>query len=248
MSVVVDCFLWDLTVNAFRLLPKIYEIVTLGSTDTYHFLRTVQYFPSDFFANSVKKLCLSVSVSGNHAERILSLCSGVTDLAFWVDYLLTTPGQSIIPIISTLPLRRLSIELEHFIFLFSDPSVNHGWCEGLTHLDIRFWTHTTSPVIPYLDRLPSLAYLALRLQHNQPSEESLLDILSTCTALKVLIIYDHPDSLEESVWPTDPRVIYLPYPPNVIQDWESQACEDISCDWCWAEELIRKKIGTGACV
>lgn len=55
-----------------------------------------------------------------------------------------------------------------------------------------------------------------------------------------MIIYDHSESGEESVWPTDPRVVYLPYPPNVIQDWESQAREDITCDWFWAEEITRK--------
>ena len=228
--------------SSVRLLPKIYEIVTLGSRDTQLFLRTLRYFPGHFFANHVKKLCLSVSVIGKHAESILSACSGVTDLAFWVDYLRTPPSRSLLPVIfSTLPLRRLSIELEHFIFLFSDPSVNHAWCDGLTHLDIRFWKHTTSPIIPYLDRFPSLAYLALRLQHNQPCEASLLNILSVCKTLQIMIIYDHSEG-EELIWPMDPRVIYLPYPPNVIQDWESQAREDVTCDWFWAKELIRKHL------
>ena len=227
--------------DSIRILPKIYEIVTLGSMDTNLFVRTLQCLPRHFFVDHVKKLCLSISVDAREAEYILSVCSGVTDLAFWVDYLHTTPGRSIVPIISTLPLRRLSIELEHFMFLFSDPSVNHSWRDGLTHLDLRFWKHTTSPVIPYLDRLPSLTYLALRLQHNQASEASLLNILSACRALRVLIIYyDQSETVEELVWSTDPRVIYLPYPPNVIQDWESQAREELSCDWFWAEELIEK--------
>jgi len=226
-----------------RLLPKIYEIITLGSMDTNLFVRTMQCLPRHFFVDHVKKLCLSISVNARQAESILSVCSGVTDLAFWVDYLRATPSrsQAIVPIISTLPLRRLSIELEHFIFLFSEPSINHSWCGGLTHLDLRFWKHTTSPVIPYLDRLPSLTYLSLRLQHSQACEASLLNILSACRTLRILIIYyDQSESVEELVWSTDPRVIYLPYPPNVIQDWESQAREEMSCDWFWAEELIEK--------
>jgi hypothetical protein len=223
-----------------RLRPQIFGIVTLGSMDTNLFLRTLQCLPRHFFVDHVKKLCLSVSVTATQAERILSVCSGVTDLAFWVDYLRITPSRSILPLISALPLRRLSIEMEHFIFLFSDPSVNHVWCDGLTHLDIRFWKQTTSPVIPYLDRLHSLTYLALRLHHNLACEASLLSILSSCRALRIMIIYDHPESGEELIWPTDPRVIYLPYPLNVIQDWESQAREDSTCDWFWAEELIQK--------
>ncbi|CAA7264421.1 unnamed protein product [Cyclocybe aegerita] len=224
-----------------RLQPHIYEMVTLGSDDTALFLRTMGSLPPEFFANTVKKLCLSVSVSGRNATRILSACTGVMDLAFWVDYIGTVPNRSLVPYISPLPLRKLSVEVSHFLALFPTGGTRHPWCEYLTHLDIIFWTHEMAPVIPPLDRLPSLTHLALRLGHNQPQEASLSSILSTCQALKVLIIFDDAEeAAEETVWMVDPRVVFMPYPANVVREWEAQARQEESCSWSRAEELVRR--------
>ncbi|KAJ3512713.1 hypothetical protein NLJ89_g3361 [Agrocybe chaxingu] len=223
------------------LQPHIYEMVTLGSDDTALFLRTMGSLPQQFFANSVKKLCLSVSVSGRNATRILRACTGVTDLAFWVDYIGTVPNRSLIPYISPLPLRKLSAEVSHFLALFPTGEIIHPWCECLTHLDIIFWTHEMAPVIPPLDRLPSLTHLALRLRHNQTQEAALSTILSTCRALKVLIIFDDAEeAAEEKVWTVDPRVVFMPYPTNVVREWEAQARQEESCSWSRAEELVRR--------
>ena len=198
--------------------------------------------PNNFLANQVRHLCLSISVSSVNAERILSVCTGATDLAFWVDYIGVTDDHSIAPLLSPLRLRRLSIELKHFDALFSDTSIRHAWCDSLTHLDIIFWNDELSPDIPHLNHLSSLTHLALRLRHNHPREESLLNILSY-QQLEVIIIYDEPDSPEEEViWTTDPRVVYLPYPANVVTEWEAQARQDDMCSWSRAERAIRKYI------
>lgn len=201
----------------------------------------MQSMPDNFLAKHVRHLCLSISVSNVNAERILSVCTGTTDLAFWVDYIGVTDGLSIAPLLSPLRLCRLSIELKHFDALFSDTSIRRAWCDSLTHLDIIFWNDELSPDIPHLNHLSSLTHLALRLRHNQPREESLLNILSY-QQLKVIIIYDEPDSQEEVIWTTDPRVVYLPYPANVITEWEAQARQDDMCSWSRAERAIRKYI------
>ncbi|KAF8966631.1 hypothetical protein BDZ97DRAFT_622358 [Flammula alnicola] len=219
--------------------PHIYDMVTLGSDDTALFLRTMETVPPEFFASHVKKLCLSVSVSAANAERILSVCKGVVDLAFWVDYLGRFPKRSIAPFISLLPLHKLSIELTHFTSLFSDPNSRHRWCDTLTHLEIIFWTHEMSPKVPHLHKLTSLTHLALRLRHSQVYEDSLFTILSECKHLKTLVIFDEPDT-EDMVWTEDPRVVYLPYPPKVVPEWEAQARKDVACSWSRAEDLVRK--------
>jgi len=216
-------------------------MVTLGANDTNLFLRTMDSIPPEFFSVHVTKLCLSVSVSAKNAKRILSTCTGVIDLAFWVDYLGTYPRHSIVPLISPLLLRRLSIELKHFLSLFTDAEPDHGWCETLTHLDIIFWTHELSPAIPHLEKLSSLTHLALRLRHGQAQEASLLAIVSARKSLKVLVIYDESDDPEDITWPADPRVVYLPYPSNVVREWETQAKRSPDCSWSRAEDLVRKR-------
>ena len=213
-------------------------MVTLGNTDTELFVRTMVSMPPDFISVNVKRLCLSVSVGGENATHILRSCTGVVDLAFWLDYLQTFPEQSLSALISPLPLRRLSIELSHFRTLFRESA---AWCETLTHLDIIFWSRETSPVIPYLDKLPSLSHLLLRLRHNRAKKGSLLAILSACKALKILVIYDDSDRTEDAVLvAVDPRVVKIHYPANVVRDWESRAKLDWNCTWSRAEELVRK--------
>ncbi|KIM47127.1 hypothetical protein M413DRAFT_23391 [Hebeloma cylindrosporum] len=222
--------------------PCIYDMVALGANDTKLFMRTVDSIPPEFFAVHVKKLCLSVSVGARNAKRILSTCTGVTDLAFWVNYLETYPRHSIVPLISPLPLRRLSIEMKHFLSLFTGPEPDHGWCETLTHLDIIFWTHELSPAIPHLEKLSSLTHLALRLRHSQAQEASLLAIVSARRSLKVLVIFDESDNPEDITWPADPRIVYLPYPSNVVREWEAQAEQGLDCSWSRAEDLVRKRV------
>ncbi|PPQ65347.1 hypothetical protein CVT26_000062 [Gymnopilus dilepis] len=221
--------------------PTIYEIVSLGSNDTHLFLRTINSLPAEFFAFHVKKLCLSVSVSARNAAKIVSVCKGVTDLAFWVDYLGVQGfrAEAITSSISALPLRRLSIEFKHFLSLFPDPNTRHVWDDSLTHLDLIFWTHETAPVIPPLPKLSILTHLALRLSHNQPSDDSLHAILSACRSLRVLVIFDDPETSEETAWSADPRVVFMPYPQNIVGEWEAQARDDDNNVWTRAEELVR---------
>ncbi|KAF8815113.1 hypothetical protein BYT27DRAFT_7249476 [Phlegmacium glaucopus] len=218
--------------------PYIYDMVTLGNTDTELFLRTMESMPPNFVAINVKRLCLSVSVGGGDAARILRACTGVVDLAFWVDYLQGFPEHSLLPLISPLPLRRLSIELAHYRSLFREPP---AWCETLTHLDVIFWSRVTSPVVPYLDQLPSLSHLLLRLRHNRAKKDSLLTILSACKALKILVIYDESDRTEDAVLAVDPRVVKIRYPANVVHDWEARAKLDLNGTWSRAEELVQKQ-------
>ena len=223
---------------AVRVQSFIYDMVTLGSSDTKLFLRTMDAVPPGFLANYVKRLCLSVSVDASDAERILGVCTGVVDLAFWVDYLRVFPAKPISPFIAPLPLQRLSIELNHFTSLFSDLNSQPKWADTLTHLDIVLWAAQTSNTIPHLDRLAALTHLALRPLHNIKNFDFSIT-LSSCKRLQVLILYDEPDS-DEGISSEDPRVVYMPYPFKIIPEWEAQARNEDECSWSRADELVRK--------
>jgi len=227
-----------------RVQPIIYEMVTLGENDAILFLRTMTSTPPDFLALRVKKLCLTVSVGAKNAKRILMACTGVVDLALWVDYLGAFPDDSIVQFIAPLRLHRLSIEIKHFKSLFADLEARQTWWDTLTHLDLVFWTHDDDPAAPHLTELSSLTHLSLRLRHSHPTAHSLSVILLACRRLRVLVIFDDPDlsDTEETISPMDPRIVWMFYPVNIVQDWEAQAKNDPHCIWSRAEDLVRSNI------
>lgn len=67
-------------------------MVVLGWDDCDKFLWAVEKKPREFFATSVTHLCLSYSVSSEKASRILEVCSGIVELALWVDF-----GGALVP-------------------------------------------------------------------------------------------------------------------------------------------------------
>lgn len=203
-------------------------MVTLGSSDTALFIRTLASKPAEFFATHVRCLCLSISVNPKDAERILSTCTGVRNLAFWVDYLSAFPDSSISHLISSLSLQRLSIEAHHLQAIYDDSfgsssSPNHTWYAGLTQLDIVFWgDDEDSHALPYLSQLQSLTQLGLWHPHTAVDEALIPLVLSACERLEILLLVIHEDDLIQNP-PTfqDSRVVLMPYPPTVVQDWEA---------------------------
>lgn len=203
-------------------------MVTLGSDDTVLFMRTLASKPAVFFATNVKSLCLSISVEPRDAERILAVCTGVRSLAFWVDYISTLSPTSMYHLISPLHLRKLSIEVQHFHALchstpgeFGNPS--QSWHARLTHLDIVFWEEDDEPgVLSYLTQLKSLSRLGLWNPHGLVNEDFVSHILDACEQLEILLlVIDEDDSGRTPPTFQDPRVVLLPYPAQIIQDWEA---------------------------
>lgn len=197
--------------------PYIYRIVTLGREDSDLFLRTMDMKPPEFFAAHVKHLCLSISVTAQKAIRILSVCTGVVELALWVNFggprSLFAPGaepnhnptppafpspanSSSEPVanpgvyLAALALRRLSIEHKHIVSFFAAPrSVRPAWYSTLTHLEVVFWERVLAPDIPGIGELTSLTHLSLGLRHASVHEKSewVEVIVKSCAKLEVLI-------------------------------------------------------------
>ncbi|KAJ3742605.1 hypothetical protein DFH05DRAFT_226590 [Lentinula detonsa] len=217
--------------------PSIYKMVTLGSRDVALFLRTMEMLPPEFFAQSVKRLCLTVSVKPNDAQKILQTCTGVTSLACWVDFLGWIPSVPFQKLLYPLSLRRLSIEVAHFQTL---SFLECAWIHSLTCLDLVFWKED-SLLISELRFLPALTHLALMLQHRDIEESALAYILSIAPSLQVLCLVTNEDDLErvEHTKRVDPRIVCLPHPERVL-DWEApyRGCPDM---WSHAEEIKEQR-------
>ncbi|KAJ3535612.1 hypothetical protein NMY22_g6404 [Coprinellus aureogranulatus] len=224
--------------------PFIYRVVALGKEDAVLFLRTVAAKPPEFFATHVKHLCLSIAVSSARATKILDVCSGVVELALWVDF-----GGTLSPTtskagasLSSLPLRRLSIEHAHFLsFLAAPKSVTPPWYDTLTHLEVVFWKRELSPVIPGLEVLSSLTHLTLGLRHAHVEEGWLSAIVACCPRLKVLIpMANEDDEVEEPFLLRNCWIVPLTYPHSVIENWEASYW-GLPDNYTRAEEEIRLK-------
>ncbi|KAJ4489873.1 hypothetical protein J3R30DRAFT_3276980 [Lentinula aciculospora] len=218
--------------------PFIYEMVTLGAGDIALFLRTMEMFPVDFFAQSVKRLCLTVSVKPIDARRILQACTGISSLACWVDFIGWTPSIPFRALLHPLPLRRLSIEVAHFKKL-SLPEC--AWIHSLTCLDLIFWRED-SLLISELRFLPALTHLALKfLQHPNIEDSALVYILSVAPALQALCLVTDEDDLEmfEHTKLVDLRVVCVPHPESVI-DWEASYRGRLNM-WSQVEGIIEQR-------
>lgn len=219
-------------------------MVTLGYDDTALFMRTLASKPAEFFATHVKCLCLSVSVEPADAEKILFTCTGVKMLAFWVDYLSAFPDSSISHLISPLPLHRLSIEAQHLHAICQSPSnpsrdFDSIWYTHLTQLDVVFWPENDSYTIPCLTHFPCLTHVGLWHPHGLVDENVILFVLDSCERLEILlIVVDESDLAQIHLTFQDPRVVLMPYPSTVIQDWEASFMGKPST-WARAKEARR---------
>ncbi|KAF9530484.1 hypothetical protein CPB83DRAFT_892760 [Crepidotus variabilis] len=216
-------------------LPCLYNTVSLSSNNT-SFLETIQsrHNSPTFFTKHIRKLCLPYYIPSKDAELILSLCSDVVDLAFWVDYHSSFPGRSIVPLLTSFPLRRLNIEARHFESLFV--GVNQpAWLHALSHLSIVYWNHDYPPELRHLDKLSSLTHLSLNVNDDHLTSTSLGKILSACKQLKLIAIYGQQQLLDQSVRPVDSRVVFTTYSVSVLREWELQANGLEGCAWKRAE-------------
>ncbi|KAF9525345.1 hypothetical protein CPB83DRAFT_859680 [Crepidotus variabilis] len=220
------------------ILPCLYNTISLKSNTTL-FLKTIQsrHDSPTFFTQHVRKLCLPHYTSSSDAELILSLCNNVINLAFWIDYYSTYPGRSIVPLLSSFPLRRLDIEVRHFDSLFVDVD-QPAWLHELTHLSLVYWDYDEDPDVLCFEKLPSLTHLALNVHEGQLTNVSLLKILSACKQLKVMAVYNQKGPTEESIWSVDSRVAFTTYFYDVLHEWELQANDLEGCGWERAEIQI----------
>ena len=219
-------------------------MVALDKEDAGMFLRTLETKPPEFFAAHVKHLCLSIAVPPPRATKVLGVCSGVVELALWVDF-----GGTLAPVtsragayLSSFPLRRLSIEHAHLLsFLAAPKPFTPPWYDTLTHLEVVFWKRELAPVVPGLEVLTSLTHLTLGLRHAHVEEEWLSAIVACCHRLKVLIpMANEDDDVEDPFVLGNCWVVPLTYPNSVVKNWEASFW-GLPDNYTRAEEEIRMK-------
>ncbi|KAJ7230836.1 hypothetical protein B0H12DRAFT_1240133 [Mycena haematopus] len=171
------------------------------------------WVPSPAISQHVKNLLISqYDVPLIQLERILSRCSVVQNLA-----LITVRGNSslLLPLLSAMPLRRLSIGRSLF------PSVGidftHPLFSRITHLHLVGGLDTTQEC-KGLAIMPNLTHLALLMKKSLSIFQS---TLTACTGLQVLIFlcfHPIPEMGLESL-AHDVRFVCLPA-PVFYADWQ----------------------------
>ncbi|KAF9059184.1 hypothetical protein BDP27DRAFT_1431698 [Rhodocollybia butyracea] len=199
----------------------IYETVVLDlpSSRTAALLRTIEAKPAGFFSRRVKRLYLSYSVTPAEAERILSVCTGLTQLTCWIQhqhdgwllrYLNSTPLSH---------LTRLSIKLDMVTERNSIPSFSDELYQNLTHLDIVLPPPLNSGTLIDWEALIALPHLKhLIIGDLFPSEHMYLipvlrQLLHSGPALEVLAIITNEPAMRgalESENFDDPRMLIIP--------------------------------------
>ncbi|KAH6903354.1 hypothetical protein BKA70DRAFT_1515189 [Coprinopsis sp. MPI-PUGE-AT-0042] len=152
----------------------------------------LQLKSAEFLHLHVKRLCITYgSMSMDETSTVLSTCTGVVNLAFWlawlegdsaIDVIIDRPKMS--RVISQLPLRRVELPYEQ-LFEVERKSLGigffPGWCMTLTHLEVLYRSLSSKDghiVVPFLQHLTALAHLALDWRIFSPELHERVDIAS----------------------------------------------------------------------
>jgi hypothetical protein len=223
-------------------------------------VRTIESNPDNFLSSTVKTLCLSSAVDVHTGTKVLGTCTGVDNLACWITQKIHSgPRWSASPLVDCifkLHLKRLSIGTTYLLDVLRNSSGPYGSkLSLLTHIDIIVQSHdglTSSP--PGIDALPSLTHLAVYLPYDLAIDkilQTMITILGCCRSLKVMAlvtVVEEPlletetgSKLERPIPISDPRVAWIPYPENVILDWEASHRGDADV-WSIAEAIVAKQM------
>ncbi|KAF7337728.1 hypothetical protein MSAN_02246400 [Mycena sanguinolenta] len=212
-----------------------YEVVAIWSdTSGDKFLKLIDSKPPGFFGTVVKTLFLADLRASSYA-RILSACTGVQSLAWWIYK--DIPALAL-PLLGQLPLRRLSLGFQNVIDIIAAP-IPPAWLTSLTHLDLSFMSDIEASDLEKLHRLPHLTHTALFAM--RPSSAHAKIAFASCPDLQLLVIFgnDVPAAITESS-PDNSRVVVAPFPPNPIKDWEA-AHFGLPDMWSRAEGVLAER-------
>ncbi|KAJ7101708.1 hypothetical protein C8R44DRAFT_887907 [Mycena epipterygia] len=173
---------------------------------------------------------------------VVSLCDATSNI-----YLHGFGHHKLLPLLTTLPLQRLSTNLST-LFPPAHPDFSHPLWASNTHLDLsvdsRFWSRYGWETWSGVGQMPCLTHLSF---HNNPKDYILIyhGVLLHCKSLQVLTasfgVACRMLPLVPGYAPiaTDPRFVMLVI-TNLIADWEmgARGSED---HWIRADKLVRKQ-------
>ncbi|ESK87010.1 hypothetical protein Moror_11993 [Moniliophthora roreri MCA 2997] len=179
-------------------------------------LRTLQGRPQPFFAERVKRIYITQTMSAQDLGRILSVCTRAEEVACWT----RRPSPNLIYGLNNLT--RLSIEFDLLV------KCDLEGLQTITHLDIVNPPFTPFPWSTYLttlSRLGNISFGDLNSSHVDLIQ-SLPDILEVFPSLEMLVLICRDSrilQLEGKTGTEDDRVVVLPrfnYPKDLPTYWD----------------------------
>ncbi|KAH6917793.1 hypothetical protein BKA70DRAFT_1088373 [Coprinopsis sp. MPI-PUGE-AT-0042] len=234
--------------------PRLFREVVL-STGVRHsrwprhmILSDLQQRPKQFLAAHLKRLCvLYNAISLADVVELLPSCTGVVDLAVWIEFAERGSGLSaelFICLNSFHGLKVLSFVNDNLLWLErSKPTSPPLWCANLKYLDLIYWKDPGRALpVPLLGYMESLTHLSLSpptLAKEVVEEFDVSSALRTRPTLEVvLILLDRVAHELLVAVPSDIRVVYRRHSAlEPSRYWKSQK----RGQWPTAEEEIARR-------
>ncbi|KAH6902050.1 hypothetical protein BKA70DRAFT_678961 [Coprinopsis sp. MPI-PUGE-AT-0042] len=219
-------------------------------------LRSLQLKSSEFLHLHVKRLCITFdSMSMDDASNILSTCTGVVDLAFWLAWpegkdatstVIDKPSMA--RVLSNLPLRRIELPYEQLIEIERESLHTGslpGWCTTLTHLEILYWGLSYKGghiLVPLLQNLSALTHLGLDWRIFTPSIHEQVDIASFLEMkplFQVVLVETDEGQVLEDHTSIDIRIVYMTEGEDPVKEWVGRGSK--ANKWTLAEEEVARR-------
>lgn len=244
-----------------RIEPLIYETVILDfpMSTVELFIRTLDSRPASFFSRYIKTICLTSIITFSQASRILAVCTGAVNISCWAGPI--PMKASLLPIIRSHPLQKLSVKLEDIVNLSPTLDFSHPLFNNLTHLEIvnppsSYFIDTPTPVNwSGLHRLSSITHLAfgdLFYDEHSYMVSVFADLLSNCESLQTLVLVSDDallsDALHREHKLHSSRLVTLPsfhYPYQYISYWD--ALRQGEPDMWERADKIKEHLNRGEC-
>ncbi|GLB43218.1 hypothetical protein LshimejAT787_1301190 [Lyophyllum shimeji] len=227
----------------------LYDTVTLASrTVCDRFLYVVGVRPPAFFVATVKSLCIPGDIAPEDALRVLEVCKGVVNLAYWITVCIR-PSRYFAAISSLRP-ERLSINAGGLFGREVPPDFTHPFFEQVTHLEVVDWPFVALSSVPSrFELLPSLTHLAVDVdRYDESIINQLRSVLKACPRLRVLLclvpneraMIDASHAFRE-LDKDDGRIVILS-DSDPLENWEGSLIGSYdTCPWTYAEAMIVEK-------
>ncbi|KAH6902031.1 hypothetical protein BKA70DRAFT_678635 [Coprinopsis sp. MPI-PUGE-AT-0042] len=230
--------------------PRMFHTIVLQTPSSAH---SLQLKSSDFLHLHVKRLCITFdSMSMEEASAVLSTCTGIVDLAFWLAWLEvesidSSTKASMARVISQLPLRRVELPYEQLVEIereYLRIGSLPGWCMTLTHLEVLYWSLSSKDghiLIPLLQHLESLTHLALDWRIFTPALHERVDIasfLETRPSLQIVLVDTEGGQVPDDHTPIDIRIVYMPIidSEDPVEEWLGHGSK-----WEMAEKTVERR-------
>lgn len=228
----------------------LYSTITLSTPELcQRLLYTIDTRPPSFFAEHVKSLCVPGDISADDAFRVLTVCQGVVNLAYWIDRL----SRSNVPhfhathfhAISSLRPKLLSINVGGLFGSSESLDFTHPFFSQVTHLEVVDWQFSSMTMS--LELLSSLTHLAVDIE-DMNDMDHLRRIFNDCKRLRVLLCLVKDDQAVINLsWTLstldiddDGRVVVFS-DSEVLENWENSVNGSSDNQWTFAEALVEEK-------